>query len=168
MAESSAISDDRPSSPDVPLRTGRRERRKSGSKSPAGSDSHELKSPPAPKKRVSQSERLSRFVTGISEEPIEDQPPPPEFTENNAPPPMPGSTKEHGQKVEIRRPRLTSHADGEDEGAGRKDLNIMLHDITQSMWIEDPIDHSSEKVYLTIEAAALEEMLTIDPAFAWM
>jgi hypothetical protein len=105
-------------------------------------------------------------VPGISEEALDDEPPP--VSEEDSPAPIPVSGKEHGQKVEIRRPRLTSHADGEDDGAGRKDLNIMLHDITQSMWIEDPIDHSSEKVYLTIEAAALEEMLTIDPAFAWM
>ena len=74
----------------------------------------------------------------------------------------------HGHKLLLRRPRLHSHADGQDDVAGRKDLNIVLHDISQSMWIEDPNDHAAEKVYLTIEAAALDEMLTIDPAMCWI
>ena len=41
-----------------------------------------------------------------------------------------------------------------------QDLKIKIHDVSQSEWIENPNDHSTEKVYLTIEEAPLTEMMT--------
>lgn len=76
---------------------------------------------------------------------------------------------QHGRKLPLRRPRLPGHAEGEDDFSPRKDLNVMLYDISQSMWIEDPKNHSLEKVYLTVEGAKLPEMVTIDIAsLCWM
>ena len=69
----------------------------------------------------------------------------------------------------FRRPRLLSHADGANDSNAAQDLKIKLHDISQSKWIENPNDHSTEKIYLTIEDAPLAEMMTIAPStFCWM
>ena len=165
MADDSAIADDRPSSPEAQTRFARRERRKSGSKSPATAISTELKPIPPPKKRQSQFERHS-YLPGQQEDPTAGP-----STRNDDElllSAVPSSSTQQGQKLVFRRPRLPSHAEGDDEAATKRDLNIVLHDISQSMWIEDPKDHSMEKVYLTTEAAALEQMLTIDTSFSWM
>ena len=169
MADDSMVHDDRPSSPEVPSQATRKERRKSGSKSPTNTELIDLKRILALKKRPSLSDRNPPFSNLPASLPetsaagsarvYELEPEPTDTASTN---------KTHGQKLVFRRPRLPVHTEGEDDALTRKDLNIVLHDISQSMWIENPNDHSTEKVYLTIEAAALEQMLTIDTYFCWM
>lgn len=70
------------------------------------------------------------------------------------------------QSIEFRRPRLSCVGDI-DDAITKKRIDIKLHDISQSRWIEDPNDHSMEKVYLTNESSDLEQMVTIDTSFCW-
>lgn len=165
MADDSAITDDPPSSPEVSARHARRERRKSGSKSQATAASTELKPLPQQKKHQPQSE-MHCYLPGQQEDATAG---PSARNDDELPlSAIPSSTTQQGQKLVFRRPRLPSHAEGDDKAATKMDLNIVLHDISQSMWIEDQKDHSMKKVYLTTEAAALEQMLTIDTSFSWM
>jgi hypothetical protein len=168
MADHNALSEDRPSSPEAQPRGSRRERRWSGSKSTATTELHELKSLSTLKRHQPKPDRFPRPSNFQSfwEETVASASAP--VNDDRLAPGATNAISQHGQKLSLRRPWLPSHPAGEDESTTRKDLNIRLHDISQSMWIEDPDNHSTERVYLTIEAAALDEMLTIDPSFCWM
>ena len=169
MVDSTLFSRERSSSPEVQAKASRRERRRSVSRSPAiAAQAHELDRLARAKKRQSQSDRIPSLNDTSSFWEESTTTGPAQVDPVEAPVGNTNLDNQHGQKLLPRRPRLHGHAEGQDDGSLWKDLNIVLHDISQSMWIENPTNHSTEKVYLTVEAAALDEMLTIDPSFSWM
>ena len=167
MADDSSIATERPSSPESQLKGFRRERRKSDVKNTPTTNVAEGDTNPGTKKGRCQDRhpRFSNFPE-VWEEAIS-----PSAGGNGADvethQPRPGGRQE--SRPTLRQPRLPSHAVGANDSTATQDLRIKLHDISQSTWIEDPNNHSTEKVYLTIEEAPLAEMVTIAPsAICWM
>jgi hypothetical protein len=167
MADDKAVNGGRPSSPTAEMKQFKRERRKSGSRSPGTADNTDVRRWNATRNRQNQPDTYAKPLSSSYtwEETSLGAARPAEAS------PVAAETKvSHGQKLPLRRrPRIHGYAEGEDDFAARKDLNVMLYDISQSMWLEDPSNHSIEKVYLTVEGAKLEEMVTIDIAsLCWM
>jgi hypothetical protein len=138
----------------------RRDQRISGSTSVAASDAFELKPVFNGQKACSQCggctsrtvRKLYQTPTATSSEGTDLQ--------------LISALSHQNQSVEFRRPRPSCVGDI-DDAITKKRINVKLHDISQSRWIEDPNDHSTEKVYLTIESSDLEQMVTIDTSFCW-
>jgi hypothetical protein len=161
MADHKAANGSRPSSPITEVKPSRRERerRRSGSKSPATVDTSEIRRLNAIRQRHNQG-RTGEEAVSVHAPPTDGQPGPSGSVEPQT---------QHGQKLLLpRRPRLLGHTEGEDDFSARNDLDVMLYDISQSSWIENS-NHSVETVYLTVEGAKLPEMVTIDvSSLCWM
>jgi hypothetical protein len=161
MADDKAVNGSRPSSPIAEVKQSRRERerRRSGSKSPAAADISEFRRLNPIRQRPTRGGTWEEAIPGHAPQ-TDSQP-----GQSGSPEPK----TQHGQKLLLpRRPRLLGHTEGEDDISARNDLDVMLYDISQSSWIEDS-SHSVETVYLTVEGAKLPEMVTIDiSSLCWM